>query len=131
MNNIKTPVDDDRFAKEIGAKLTKVDVGYAKAEMTVTERHLNGLGMGHGGAIFTVGDLAFAAACNSHGIPAVAVTINISYFKAVEAGMHLIAEAREVSLSRKLGTYSITVSNAAGDQIAAMQGTAFRKTPRK
>ena len=46
MSNIKTPVDDDRFAKEIGAELTNVAVGYAKAEMTVTERHLNGLGMG-------------------------------------------------------------------------------------
>ncbi len=130
-DRIQTPVDDDRFAEEIGARLTKVSTGYAAAEMTLEARHLNGLGWGHGGAIFTLADLAFAAACNSHGLEAVAVNVHMSYFKATRAGMHLTAEAREVALSRKLGTYTITVRDDAGEQIAAMQGTAFRKTPRK
>lgn len=126
---IKTPVDNDRFAEEIGARLTAVSEGYAKAEMTIEERHLNGLRLGHGGAIFTLADLAFAASCNSYGIDAVAVTATISYFKAAKEGMHLTAESKEVSKSRKLGTYNITVVDDKGEQIAAMTGTAFRKTP--
>ena len=34
----------DRFAKTNGIQLTEIREGYAKAEMTVEERHLNGAG---------------------------------------------------------------------------------------
>jgi acyl-CoA thioesterase len=96
--------------------------------MTVEARHLNGLDLGHGGAIFTLADYAFAAASNSHGIDAVAISITISYFKAAKAGDVLTAEAKEIAVSRKIGTYAISVFNQNGDTVAFMQGTAFRKT---
>jgi len=131
MSFISTAVDKDRFAETIGVRLIEVSAGYAKAEMTLEDKHLNGLDMAHGGAIFTVADLAFAAACNSHGIDAVAVSISISYLKAATAGQRLTAEAREISVSRKLGTYLMTVYNDQGDTVASMQGVAFRKTPKK
>lgn len=130
MTFISTAADKDRFANTVGVRLIEVSAGYAKAEMTIEDKHLNGLDMAHGGAIFTVADLAFAAACNSHGIDAVAVNISISYLKAARAGDRLTAEAREVSVSRKLGTYLITVYNDKGDPVASMQGVAFRKTPK-
>jgi len=74
--------------------------------------------------------MAFAAASNSHGIDAVAVNVSISFFKAVQNG-RLFAEATEVSRNRKLATYRIDVTDEAGEIIASMQGTAYRKTPRK
>ncbi|MDY6903996.1 MAG: hydroxyphenylacetyl-CoA thioesterase PaaI [Thermodesulfobacteriota bacterium] len=128
MEKINNAATQDRFASEVGIRLLDVSPGYAKAEMTITEKHLNGLELAHGGAIFTLADLAFAAASNSHGVDAVAINITMSYFKAARTGTHLTAEAREVSLSRKLGTYNISIINEAGEQIAAMQGTAFRKS---
>ncbi len=128
MEHISTAVDNDRFAEHTGIELVEVSKGYARAEMKVEEKHLNGLGLAHGGAIFTLADLAFAAACNSHGIDAVAVNINISYFKPAKLGQILTAEAKEISLSRKLGNYNISVFNEDGQQIAAIQGTAFRKS---
>jgi acyl-CoA thioesterase len=131
MSYISTAVDKDKFAETVGVRLIEVSAGYAKAEMTVEDRHLNGLDMAHGGAIFTVADLAFAAACNSHGIDAVAVSVSISYLKAAAAGERLTAEAKEISVSRKLGTYQMTVYNESGAPIASMQGVAFRKTPKK
>ncbi len=67
MEHISTAVDNDRFAEHTGIELVEVSKGYARAEMKVEEKHLNGLGLAHGGAIFTLADLAFAAACNSHG----------------------------------------------------------------
>ena len=37
--------NEDRFAKSIGAQLTEVREGYACAELTVEEHHLNGAGV--------------------------------------------------------------------------------------
>lgn len=127
--SITSAVNKDRFAREIGVELIAVSKGYAKTGMTVEPRHLNGLDLGHGGAIFTLADYAFAAASNSHGIDAVAISITISYFKAAKAGDVLTAEAKEIAVSRKIGTYAISVFNQNGDTVAFMQGTAFRKTP--
>ena len=52
----------DRFAVLAGCELTEIREGYARATMTVEERHLNGGDVCQGGAIFTLADLAFAAA---------------------------------------------------------------------
>ena len=57
----------DRFASGIGARLVEVREGYARAELTVEERHLNAAGVCQGGVIYTLADLAFAGVCNSHG----------------------------------------------------------------
>ena len=127
---ISNVVENDRFAQHVGIKLLDVSKGSARAEMEIKARHLNGLGMVHGGAIFTLADLAFAAAANSHDVDALAINISITYFKATRKGK-LFAEARELSLNRKLGTYLIEITDDVGDRIASFQGTAYRKTPKK
>lgn len=130
MKKIKTAVDQDRFASHVGIRLLEVSEGYARAEVTIAEQHLNGLGTAHGGIIFTLADLVFAAASNSHGVDAMAVNIHISYFKAVREGT-LTAEAKELSLSRKLATYAVEVGDEAGNRVAAFLGTAYRKSPKE
>jgi acyl-CoA thioesterase len=127
MDTMEKMAKNDKFARLVGVRLLEVLEGYAKAELTIDDIHLNGLGIAHGGAIFTLADLVFAAASNSRGVDAVAININISYFQAEREGK-LTAEAEEISLNRKLATYSISVRNEAGIKIAAMQGTAFRKS---
>ncbi len=80
----------------------------------------------HGGAIFTLADLAFAVASNSHGTIAASINANISYIKAATTGT-LIAEAKEVAINPKLATYTIHVTDDAGDIIAIFQGMVYRK----
>ena len=58
----------DRFAANAGAELLEIKEGYGRARMLITPEHLNGGGVCQGGAIFTLADLAFAAAVNSHGV---------------------------------------------------------------
>lgn len=116
----------DRFAAHSGMELLEITPGGAKTKMGIKECHLNGLRTVHGGAIFTLADFTFAAACNSHGTVAVALNVNISFVKAVGTGT-LYAEAREVSISPKIGTYEIKVTNENGDLIATFQGMAYRK----
>jgi acyl-CoA thioesterase len=122
--------NNDAWAKEAGIELMEFSAGRAKVRMMIEKRHVNGHGTVHGGAIFTLADTAFALASNSHSIPAAAINAHISYVKSATAGT-LYAEAAESSLSPKIATYSVTVTNSSGEKIALFEGMVYRKTPRK
>ena len=116
----------DRFAGLAGAKVISAENGCAVAEMKVTAEHMNGLRTVQGGAIFTLADLAFAAACNSHGNVAVAVDADIKFIHAVTGGT-LTAKARELSVNRRLGSYEVLVEDDTGRIVATFHGLAYRK----
>ena len=65
MKTLKMMIEDD-FATGMGIEVVTICSGYAKLRMKVTEKHLNAGGVCHGGAIFTLADLAFAAVANSY-----------------------------------------------------------------
>jgi acyl-CoA thioesterase len=119
--------DRDAFASHSGIELLEVGAGHARAKMVLQPFHHNGIGIAHGGAIFTLADLAFAAASNSHGTVAVAINATISIVKAAREGT-LWAEAREVSRGHKVATYLVEVKDDAGDLVALFQGTVYRKS---
>jgi len=119
-------LDRDAFAVSLGIRLIEAAPGYAKVAMDITANHRNGAGIAHGGAIFTLADLAFAVAANSHGKLSLGVAASIAYVKA-GLGSTLFAEAREISLGPKLATYAVTISNDNDEIIASMQGTVYRK----
>ncbi len=118
---------NDKFAEQAGIELIDLGPGYARAKMTLSPQHLNGYGTVQGGAIFTLADLAFAAASNSHGTVAVAANVSITFIKAARTGT-LWAEGRELSKNFKLGTYTIDVKDDAGELVAVFQGLAYRKS---
>ena len=126
MDTIREFFKNDRYAALSGIELLEVAEGRAKARMKIENHHLNGVDMVHGGAIFTLADLVFAAASNSHGTVAVAINASIWYVKAAREGT-LFAEAREISRNPKLATYAIEVTDNAGDLIASFEGMVYRK----
>jgi acyl-CoA thioesterase len=107
-------------------RLVAITPGAAKVKLKITPAHLNGLGRVQGGAIFSLADLALAAA-NSHGYVAVSINASISYFKTASLGMTLLAEAKVESVNPKLGTYTVRVTDQDGQLIALMQSTVYRK----
>ena len=115
-----------RFAALAGVRLTSVGPGRARARMHVGARHLNGVDVAQGGAVFTLADLTFAAASNSHGTVAVAVNVSISFVKAALPGW-LEAEARELALSPRLSSVTVHVRDRSGDLVAVFQGLAYRR----
>jgi acyl-CoA thioesterase len=127
MDDLPSFVESDAFARHLGVEMLDFGDGRARASMQIEAHHLNSAGSLHGGATFSLADAAFAAASNSRGTLAVAINVSIAYFKAVSAGT-LVAEAREVALSRRLATYLIDVTDEAGDLVAQLQGTVYRKT---
>ena len=118
--------DGDRFAAGVGIELLEVREGFARARLEVAPQHLNAAGVVQGGAVFTLADLAFAAASNSHGTVALAVTTTITFVKAVRSGT-LVAEAREEALSRRFSTCVVRVTDGAGALVATFTGSAYRK----
>lgn len=124
--DIKDYFKSDQFAAHNNIELLEAANGSAKAKMTLHSHHWNGLGTVHGGALFTLADFAFAAACNSHGTVAVAIDANITFMKAISGGT-LFAHAREITKNFKLGSYTVEVRNELGELIAQFQGLAYRK----
>lgn len=119
-------LDNDRFAALVGIELVKVQPGYAVAKMEITEKHLNGVNIIQGGAIFTLADFAFAAASNACGQITVGINASISYFQASN-GKTLIAEAKEVAVSQKIANYNVDVFNENKDHIARLSITGYKK----
>jgi acyl-CoA thioesterase len=116
----------DVFAAFVGIELLEAGAGRATARLKLQDHHRNGLGMVHGGALFTLADLAFAAAVNSRGRTAVAIHCAISYTKAAQGDL-LLAEAREVSCGPKIAVYSIRITESSGELVSVFEGMAYRK----
>ncbi len=130
MEAIRQILAKDRFAAHCGIELVSVGPGQARAKMLLGANHLNGLGSVQGGAIVTLADFAFAAACNSHGPVALAINVSVNFMKAARTGT-LWAEAREISKNFKLGSYTVEIKDDAGDLVALFQGLAYRKSDKK
>jgi len=116
----------DRWAAAAGARLVEVRPGYARVRMRLLDRHLNGVDVVQGGAIFTLADFAFAVCCNSHGTVAVALDVSITFARPATRGV-LTAEAVEASRTRRTSVCDVRVTDARGDLVALFRGTAFRK----
>ncbi len=116
----------DKFAQSIEAKLTEVQEGFARAELTVGERHLNGAGICHGGVFFTLADLAFAGVANSHGILSLGISNTITFLKSAQFGDHLTAECYELFDHHKLPYCNIRITNQNDELVAVMTGLAYR-----
>lgn len=118
----------DAYSNFIGATLEAVEPGYCRVSVSVTESMLNFHRTTHGGILFGLADIAFAAACNSHGQVAVALSMDIHYVNPSKVGDQLVAEAKEVSRSAATALYDITITERNSNQIIAkLHAMAYRK----
>lgn len=118
---------NDKFATDAGIEIEIVEPGYAVTALKIEARHLNAGGVAQGGAIFTLADLAMAAAANAHGILAFSIQSDIRFLESALEGETIRAEAREKLLKRNIAHYSTTVTNAEGKVIALVDGILYRK----
>ena len=115
----------DRFAAHVGIEILEGGDGHARAKLVVQPHHLNGLGTVQGGALFTLADLVFAVAVNSHGTKATGLNASINWLKPARAGT-LFAEAVETACSRRIATYSVRITDDQGTLLATFHGTGYR-----
>ena len=125
---INNYIQHDPFAQLLGAEVEIIKPGQSRVTLTITDDMANFHGYTHGGVIFSIGDMAFAAASNSHGQTAVALNVGINFLKATKSGDRLVAEATEQSLSGPMGLYDITIrDDRTGETVAKSQDLVYRK----
>ncbi len=125
---INAYIQRDPFARLLGAEVEILKPGHSRVTLTITDDMVNFHGCTHGGVVFSLGDMAFAAASNSHGQTAAALNVGINFLKATKSGDRLVAEAREQSASGPLGLYDITIrDDQTGETVARSQDLVYRK----
>ena len=113
----------DPFARVLGVELVDVGDDEIVLGLDVTEDHVNFLGVGHGGMVFSLADCAFSLASNSAGDRAVAIDTHLVLTAPCRPGDRLFASVRELSRGRTLGTYRAEVSRSDGRVAALFTGT--------
>ncbi len=126
MTDILNLVSKDPFACFLGIDVEEADDGFARTSLIVREDMLNFLGFVHGGLIFSLADVAFAAASNSDYSPSFALDVSGSFFKTVKVGDRISADAVRIHTTKRTGVYRMEVKH--NDMvIATFNGTVFRK----
>ena len=124
---IYAAVETEPYARALGMRLMELDEGYSRVEMAADSGQMNNIYQRtHGGAIYSLIDEAFETASQTGGDIAVALNVNVSYMNAPAGGSRLVAEAREISRSKKISHFDISVTDADGQLIAACRATAYR-----
>jgi acyl-CoA thioesterase len=125
---IERYIQKDPFVRHLGARVEIPAPGHSRVTLTIGEEMVNFHGLTHGGVIFALGDMAFAAAANSFGQTAVALNVTINYLKPTRAGDRLVAEARLCHEGGPTALYTVTIRDAhTGDLVARSEDLAYRK----
>jgi acyl-CoA thioesterase len=127
LDNVRTIIqENDALISLFGMEIVDFGTGKASVQMTVTPKCLNAAEVGHGGTIFSLADVAFALASNSHGKLALAIDMSISYLRAVPSGERIIATCNEKHRGKRTGSYLIEIVDSKGQLVSLLKATAFR-----
>ena len=118
----------DKLMRLLNITIEEAREDYSRVSMPLTSDNINGMGMAHGGAIFSLADIAFGSAANAgkhHCV--VSLTSHIEFLRPGSAGP-LVAEARLVRGGQHIMNYEVEVFDANEVLIAKCLATGFRTT---
>ncbi|VDR27645.1 Acyl-coenzyme A thioesterase PaaI [Raoultella terrigena] len=124
--NARAMYELDTCAQALGIDIIEMDEGFAQMTMTVAPNMLNGHQTCHGGQLFSLADTAFAYACNSQGLAAVASAASIDFLHPAFAGDRLVATARVRQQGKLTGVYDIEIVNQQQKIVALFRGKSHR-----
>jgi uncharacterized protein (TIGR00369 family) len=113
------------FPEMVGMKLTAVEPGRARMEMTVDQRHANPMGTLHGGVSCTLADSAMGLAYAStlgEGESFTTLELKINFLRPVWSG-RLVAEGIVVQRGRTVGLAECSVTDENGRLVARASST--------
>jgi acyl-CoA thioesterase len=117
---------DIGFGRLVGVEVIDWQPGRARTRLVPEPDQTNVHGFVHGGALFAVADTAFEVACNSWGRVSVGLDVTIHYATPAQPGEALVAEAVEVTRSRRVASYRVEVKNDDGLVRCTALAVAFR-----
>lgn len=116
---------DDRTAHLLGITIQNVAPGKATATMTVGDDMVNGLGVCHGGLMFTLADAAMAYASNAatpEGSQALATSATVDFLAPAMIGQRLTATAVAQGAAGRSTIHDVNVRNEDGLLVASFRG---------
>ncbi len=116
----------DEFARQNGIEIVEIAEGYARTQVRIEPRHLNAGGYVQGGVLFTLADLAFAAATNSHGTLTVTSTANITFVRGATGGI-ITAQAQELVNHHHLPFCEVRIIDDKSNLLAIFTASGYRK----
>lgn len=115
----------DRFAANAGVIIDEIAPGRAVCHFDITQDHKNAENGVMGGAIFTLIDLAFAAAANDLHRPTVAQQVSINFLNGTR-GARLTATASCRKDGKTSCVYQVDVADDLGRDISQAVVTGFK-----
>jgi len=100
----------DALLRSLSLERLSIKPGHARVAMTVLPAMVNGIGITHGGAIFTLAEATFSLASNSYNERTVAAHCCISYLHPTRLGDRLVATATQIVRSARSGIYDVSVT---------------------
>ncbi|WP_353886904.1 PaaI family thioesterase [uncultured Bilophila sp.] len=115
------------FCRTQGITVEDADYDYGKVSLAFEDHAKNSLDMLHGGALFTLADMAFGLASNFGQEDGTMISTNatISYMKSAKTGP-IVAEARLANGGRHLATYEVKIYDGQGTYIACAMISGYR-----
>ena len=121
---VSTMMSRDAFSQWLGIEVLDVRPRGATIRMRVRDDMLNGFGVCHGGALFSLADSALAFASNTHGRVTVSIENTVTYPAAIRSGDELTAVAIEESATRRLAFFRVEVRRG-GAIVSIFRGTVY------
>ena len=107
----------DRFAAHNGITVEDADYDYGKVSLAFEDHAKNSLDMLHGGALFTLADMAFGLASNFGQEDGTMISAKTG---------PIVAEARLANGGRHLATYEVKIYDGQGTYIACAMISGYR-----
>jgi acyl-CoA thioesterase len=101
--------EQDTTLRSLGLERLSIRAGHATVAMTVLPSMVDGSGITHGSAVFTLAEATFSLAANAYNEETVAAHCCISFLQPTRLGDRLIATAKEVTRSLRSGIYDVSV----------------------
>ncbi len=117
--------EGDRFAANSGIGIDELGEDWCVCSMLVTREHQNANGGVMGGAIFTLGDFAFAVASNQVHKITVAQQVSINFLSAAREG-RLFARAQCKKNGKTTCVFNVDIYDEKGRDIAQFIGSGFK-----
>jgi acyl-CoA thioesterase len=121
---------DDRTSQSLGVELIEVGEGRAVLRMEVRPEMVNGLGVCHGGVVFTLADSAMAYSSNSFNLRALATQAEIDWLAPALVGSVLTATAVQRHQRGKAAVTDVEVCDDAGTVVALFRGRTLQTSGR-
>src|SRR4051812_30494112 len=123
---VHTMMAKDAFSQRMGMEVVEVRPNASTVRMRVTADMLNGFGVCHGGATFSLADSALAFASNTHGQVTVSIENSMTYPAAIREGDVLTAVAEQEGSTNRLAFFRVVVKRSETDVVALFRGTVYK-----